>query len=73
MTAMHSSAQAWHKRTATFDEKLRAAANGPWFGVVYEQAAKSGFSRDLWRCRHRHRSVEDALACANAWIAEAAP
>jgi len=47
-------------------EALYRAVHGPWQAVVWEITNKLGWSRDLYKCRHRHLSIADAFECPDA-------
>jgi hypothetical protein len=52
-------AQAW-------EPGLEAAMSGPFRAVVFVTLNKIGWSRNLYKCRHRHSTAREALACPTA-------
>ena len=63
----HVAAKAWPGP----EDALTRAVRGPWRAIIWEIVNKAGWSRDLWKCRHRHRSTEEAFACGLARLAAA--
>jgi hypothetical protein len=52
-------AQAW-------EPGLEGAISGPFRAVVFVELNKVGWIRDVYKCRHRHATAREALACPTA-------